>query len=279
MREGGAVVGADTGRPSREIEAGAEILRGLHPVDALETVRPGELSVAYSGDVPTDYLAAGRLMGIHGEVRRRVAELIGLDLHLVEMPFSEMLAATEQGRIDTPGIGTLMTLGRSRRFLFTQPFQYFRLGVAKRHCPPLVDIHAIQDLRVTALAASANNDELAALVNGAGGRFEESPSLVAILDALAAERFDVAVYDRPNIEIGLGSRPELSGFSVGGFRFDRRYPHTTGPMPLRLLFRGDAHHLVAAAGLAIDLLAKTGELIRIYDRYGFAGKQLSSLIA
>jgi len=254
----------------------AEMIRILHPPESLETLEPGLLAVAYSGDAPTDYVNAGRLLGIHGEVRRRVAEILGLGVKAIAMPFPSMLPALRAREIDLPGIGTGWHAERARIFRYTQPYQYFFFGLAHSAGQELNEIGELIGHRITAIDGSFNNDELGKCVGLSNVKFH------ATLDQVVADLIhgvsEAAVYDHPNIKLAL-ARHELGGrFRVSTFRFDARYPLTTGRFPNHLLFHGDAVRLHAAACLAVDLLKTSGELSEIYRRYTFADEHLLSIV-
>jgi polar amino acid transport system substrate-binding protein len=254
----------------------ADLIRLLHPPNALETLERGVLTVAYSGDLPTDYLEDGRLAGIHGEVRRRVADLLGLEVRAVAMTFPRMLPALEAHEIDLPGIGTAWTEDRAETFLYTQPYQYFFFGVAHSHRPELRDLRALRGRTVTAIDASFNNGELVAFLGDEQVLLR--PTLGEVIADLVEGRSDVAIYDLPNIKLALARHPAGSRFRVDSLRFDPDYPLTTGRFPNHFVFRRSAVHLCAAADLALDLLRASGELEAIYAKHDLADQRMLSLV-
>jgi L-cystine transport system substrate-binding protein len=259
-----------------EVSPAVEMIRAFHPVDVLETLEPGVLRVACTGEPPTDYVEDGQIMGIHGEVRRRVADILALDAQPVQMNFPDMIPALEAGEIDLPGIGTAWTEHRARSFQMTQPFQYFFFGVAVRDGPATVPLPSVAGRRISTLTGSFNNDEVAAAVAEHGGSVTLHDELGGVLSDLESGAGEVAIYDHPNIAMAIAERETLSGFTVKRLTFDRRYPLTTGRVACRLVMRGEARRLAEGARLAIDLLRSTGELVRIYERHG-AGEELLGL--
>jgi ABC-type amino acid transport substrate-binding protein len=238
------------------------------------------LRIAYTGDRPTDYLDDGRLVGIHGEVRTRVAAILGLEVATVEMPFVEMIPALERREIDTLAIGTAWTPSRARAFQYTQPYQYFFFGVAHRGGAPAgraLELERVLGASVSALDGSFNNEELAPLMAAAGGTLRLGATLDAVVADLLGGISQFGVYDFPNIAQALARADPDGGWRVDPLRFDGRFPLNTARMPLRLMFDGDAVHLRGASDLAIDALELSGELAAIYARHGFDPRDLLSL--
>ena len=253
-----------------------DLLRARYPVDVLETVESGVLTIGSHGDIPTDYVQDGEYLGIHGEIRRRIAEILGLAVKPVAIVWPSILPSLEAGKIDVPGVGTGWTPERARIFRFTQPFQYFFYGVAQEGEILKCDLASLNGRKVAAEDKSFNNQELAAFLG------EANLTLRATLDEIMHDlfegRIDVAVYDFPVIKDALARRPEGSRFTMGHFRFGPKYPLTTGRFPCYVVFRSDAINLQAAAELALDALKISGELEAIYARYGFAEERLLSIM-
>jgi ABC-type amino acid transport substrate-binding protein len=251
-----------------------EMIRAFHPVEMLETLSPGVLTVACTGERPTDYVEGGKIMGIHGEVRRRVAEILGLETRAVKMDFARMIPALDAGEIDLPGIGTAWTPDRAEVFKLTQPFQYFYFGVASHATEEPVSLPLVASQHITTLTGSFNNDEVAGAVAENGGSLVLRDDIAGVIDDLQSGAAEVAIYDHPNIAIAVAEADGLPDFRVQRLSFDRRYPLTTGRVPCHLVMRGSAHRLSAGAMLAIDFLRATGELSAIYGSYAMPDELL-----
>ncbi|SFH44177.1 transporter substrate-binding domain-containing protein [Pseudomonas sp. NFACC45] len=50
------------------------------PVFALETVEPGSLTIAFSGDMPGTGYQDGRMVGYDGEIIQQISESLGLKI-------------------------------------------------------------------------------------------------------------------------------------------------------------------------------------------------------
>ena len=112
---------------SPELSPAVAMIRAFHPIELLETIQPGTLTVACTGERPTDYVVDGEIMGIHGEVRRRVAGLRhgdpaflhehdGLSLLREQVPRRDAGdAAADDGNVGVSVVGQRGKTGRGRR--------------------------------------------------------------------------------------------------------------------------------------------------------------------
>lgn len=254
-----------------------QTIRTLFPVAKLETLEPGVLAVGYSGERPTDWLENGRLIGIHGEVRQQVAEVLGLEVKPVHMLWEKMIPALKDGTIDVPGMGTAWTQERERIFGYTQPYQYFYFGILQPHHSAIVDFEDLRGKRIAVIGESFNNSEITRAFGDANvGVY---PHAEAIVVDMLLGRIDVAVYDFPNILMALANHPSQTEFHVLPFKFDPQHPLTTAHFPNYLVFRRESGNLRAAADLAVDLLKASGILRQIYVSHGFSSEELSPTIA
>ena len=75
---------------------------------------------------PICYKARGKVIGVEADFARKLAEDLGMELRLVELPFAKLLDALEQGSIDVIMSGMSVTQLRMLRANFTQP--YLKVG-------------------------------------------------------------------------------------------------------------------------------------------------------
>lgn len=83
-----------------------------------ETLRVG-MSVDYP---PLTYKQEGRVVGLEVDNARAVAEILGRQLELVELPFTGLIPALEQGHIDVIMSGLSVTPERAQRVVFAEPY-------------------------------------------------------------------------------------------------------------------------------------------------------------
>lgn len=84
----------------------------------------GELHIGMTGDQAPFCMKTkkGKLIGYEVDLANTLAESMGVELVLVEMPFSELLVALNEGRIDGVMSGMTITPERNMQALFAGPY-------------------------------------------------------------------------------------------------------------------------------------------------------------
>ncbi len=119
----------------------------VHAGPVLDRIlKKGELVVGTSGDYPPFSAKAkdGRLIGLDVDLARLIAGSMGIKLKIVQIPFKDLLASLQSGKIDMIISAMTMTPPRNLKFAFVGP--YFISG------------QALLTTRETALKAASLND-------------------------------------------------------------------------------------------------------------------------
>jgi polar amino acid transport system substrate-binding protein len=84
----------------------------------------GELVVGMSGDQPPLNATArdGKIIGLEADISSRMASAMGVKLRVANMPFSELLPALSNGKIDMILSGMTMTPSRNLKVAFVGPY-------------------------------------------------------------------------------------------------------------------------------------------------------------
>ena len=87
-------------------------------------LKKGEIRIGMSGTQPPFTMKAknGELIGYEVDLAKALAKNMGVKLKLVEMPFSDLLAALKAGKIDAVMSGMTMTPERNLEVLFAGPY-------------------------------------------------------------------------------------------------------------------------------------------------------------
>jgi polar amino acid transport system substrate-binding protein len=87
-------------------------------------IKKGEIRIGTSGTQPPFSMKAksGELIGYEVDLAKALAKNMGVKLKLVEMPFSDLLAALKAGKIDAVMSGMTMTPERNLEVLFAGPY-------------------------------------------------------------------------------------------------------------------------------------------------------------
>ena len=164
------------------------------------TVLGATLRVGMSPDYPPlTYKQEGRIVGLEADNARAVAELLGMKLELVELPFAGLIPALEEGRIDVIMSGFSVTADRAERVAFVDP--YLEIGqmliTLTEKASAFVQPWAIyrEDLRVgvepgTTGAAYAAEELTEAVI-------VEYPDPTAAFNGLRSGTIDVYIHDAP----------------------------------------------------------------------------------
>ncbi len=87
-------------------------------------IKRGEFRVGMTGNQPPFNMKnkQGELMGFEVELAAIIANGIGVELEMVEMPFSDLLPALQAGKIDAIMSGMTVTAERSTKVVFAGPY-------------------------------------------------------------------------------------------------------------------------------------------------------------
>jgi polar amino acid transport system substrate-binding protein len=90
-----------------------------------QIVKKGEIRVGMTGNQPPFSMKAksGELIGYEVDLAAVLAENMGVELKLVEMPFANLLPALEKGEIDMVMSGMTITPERNLKAFFAGPYQ------------------------------------------------------------------------------------------------------------------------------------------------------------
>ena len=87
-------------------------------------VKKGEIRIGMSGNQPPYTMKAksGELIGFEVDIAEALAESMGVELKLVELPFAELMGALEGGTIDAVMSGMTITPSRNLTAMFAGPY-------------------------------------------------------------------------------------------------------------------------------------------------------------
>jgi len=87
-------------------------------------IKNGEIRIGMTGNQPPYSMKAknGRLMGYEVDLAKILAESMGVKLTMVELPFSELMSALQNGKVDAIMSGITITPERNLKALFAGPY-------------------------------------------------------------------------------------------------------------------------------------------------------------
>lgn len=102
----------------------AVTIPGLTQNTLSNIIKNGEIRIGMTGNQPPYNMKSknGRLMGYEVDLATVLAESMGVKLKIVELPFSELLPALQNGKVDAVMSGMTITPERNLKALFAGPY-------------------------------------------------------------------------------------------------------------------------------------------------------------
>jgi polar amino acid transport system substrate-binding protein len=153
-------------------------------------IKRGELRVGMTGNQPPYNMKAksGAVIGFEVDLAEVLATSMGVELNIVEMPFSQLVPSLEDGKIDMIMSGFNVTPERNMKFLFVGPYSVSGKSI-------------VTNSRVLAGISSAEaiNDKkyrIAALKGSTSQKFVET--FLPNVELVPVEKYEVAIEEVAN---------------------------------------------------------------------------------
>ena len=176
--------------------------------------RTGELRVGMAGDYPpmNARTADGRLIGLDADLAMALANILQVELVLVEKPFGDLIEAVRKKEVDVAISGISMTPPRNLDVAFAGPYYVARKAILGRP-EALVGVSHISDLAsrvltVTALRGSTSQSLVERTLPRSAHRFVDSQDEAIAL--VVSGQADVMVADDPVIRFALLLNPGVN---------------------------------------------------------------------
>ncbi len=212
-----------------------------------------------------DPKAPSRLIGFELDIVEAVANELGVRAQLVQTAWDSLIPALERGDYDLAMNGLEIIPEREKRVLFSRPYYVFTLQLMVRNEEQ--NIKNIQDLpgkKVGTLAGAVAHDTLKQIGNvdirsySAAWPYEDLA--LGRLDAVFLDTPITVYYGKPDTRLKYAGPPEGEGF-------------------YGIAIRKQDRDLKDVVDRVIDRLLRTGELKRIYEKWGLWDKAQSKLLS
>ena len=174
--------------------------------------KTGELRVAMTADQPPFNMRnkEGKLIGFEYELASMLAGAIGVELTVVERPFSELLPTLQKGDADLVMSGMTATLERNMQVAFVGPYYVSGKSILTKSST----IAAAQQseevnretIRVAALKGSTS--EIFVELAMPKAQFTATPNHQAAIDMLMNDKVDAVVADAPILLLTMLRYPD-----------------------------------------------------------------------
>lgn len=196
-----------------------------------------------------------RLIGFEVDLARAIARELGAEAKQLQNAWDSLIPALDRGDFDIALNGIEITLDRSKKVLFSQPYYvYTEQLVVRKDEAGIKDVKYLKGKKVGTLSGTVAQNILETLggidVKIYSGQVEPYEDLaLGRLDAVLLDLPIAAYYAKPNPKLKYAGPPVGEGFYGIAMR------------------KGDRELRVAIDAI-IEKLLRTGELKRIYEKWG-----------
>ncbi len=243
----------------------ASMLASL-PAFALETVEPGSLTIAFTGDMPGTGYQDSRMVGYDGEILQQISEKLGLRVKPALMDWASTIASVQANRVDVMA-GTMgWTAQRAKIMTVSDPIHYFKNGITQTDKTNWSSLKDLQGKKVGTITGFSFIPEMRKIEGLQVALYDTSDA--AVRDLLAG-RIDAVIGDPPVMQYAIFRNPQwhlrFNAFTDN----DPKFPLLTGLGQVVYGFNKEASpQLVAAVNEQIQTLWKSCEMRKIGARYG-----------
>lgn len=236
------------------------------PAFALETVEPGSLTIAFTGDMPGTGYQDSRMVGYDGEILQQISEKLGLKVKPALMDWASTIASVQANRVDVMA-GTMgWTAQRAKIMTVSDPIHYFKNGITQTDKTNWSSLKDLQGKKVGTITGFSFIPEMRKIEGLQVALYDTSDA--AVRDLLAG-RIDAVIGDPPVMQYAIFRNPQWQLRFNAFTDNDPKFPLLTGLGQVVYGFNKEASpQLVAAVNEQIQTLWKSCEMRKIGARYG-----------
>ncbi|NWB25568.1 ABC transporter substrate-binding protein [Pseudomonas gingeri] len=235
------------------------------PAFALDTVEPGSLTIAFSGDMPGTGYQDSKMVGYDGEILQQISGKLGLKVKPALMEWSGTIASVQARRVDVMA-GTMgWTEQRSKIMALSDPIHYFKNGITQTDKTDWKTLKDLQGKKVGTITGFSFIPEMRKIPGLQVTLYDTSDA--AVRDLLAG-RIDAVIGDPPVMQYAISRNTQWHLHFNAFTDNDPDFPLLTGLGQVVFGFNKDNPQLLAAVNEQIQVLWKTCEMRKIGARYG-----------
>ncbi|MEF9673646.1 ABC transporter substrate-binding protein [Pseudomonas sp. PCH446] len=235
------------------------------PAFALDTVEPGSLTIAFSGDMPGTGYQDSKMVGYDGEILQQISEKLGMKVKPALMEWSGTIASVQARRVDVMA-GTMgWTEQRSKIMALSDPIHYFKNGITQTDKTDWKTLKDLQGKKVGTITGFSFIPEMRKIPGLQVTLYDTSDA--AVRDLLAG-RIDAVIGDPPVMQYAISRNAQWHLHFNAFTDNDPDFPLLTGLGQVVFGFNKDNPQLLAAVNAQIQALWKTCEMRKIGARYG-----------
>ncbi len=240
-------------------------LVGLMVCAQAQTVEPGKLTIAFTGDMPGTGYQDGKMIGYDGEILQRVADALKLQVVPALMEWSGTIASVQAKRVDVMA-GTMgWTEQRSKIMTLSDPIGYFKNGITQTEKTHWVHLKDLEGRKVGTITGFSFIPELRR-INGLQLSLYDT-SDAAVRDLLAG-RIDAVIGDPPVMQYAISRNPQWHIHFDAFVDAAPEFPLLTGLGQVVYGMNKDDPELAKAVNAEIAALWQSCDLRKIGRNYG-----------
>ncbi len=206
-----------------------------------------------------------KLVGFELEIAEAVAKELGVKAQLVQTAWDSLIPGLERGDYDMAMNGLEIIPEREKRVLFSRPYYVYTLQLmVRKDEKDIKSIHDLSGKRVGTLAGAVAHEMLKKIGNvdirsySAAWPYEDLA--LGRLDAVFLDTPITVYYGKPDARLQYAGPPEGEGF-------------------YGIALRKEDKELKKVIDTVLDRMLRTGELKRMYEKWGLWDKAQSKLFA
>jgi ABC-type amino acid transport substrate-binding protein len=243
-----------------------------------EIKKRGSIRVAAGTGPPNTFpdVRTGAWQGTNSYIMRAVAKRMGVKVKVSFGPVGAIVPAIQSGRADVTS-GLFKNAQRAQVADFSTAFQWATVNVYVKNDDS--SVHSLQDLKDKTLGAASGTAELVAAQGLVAAGYGKSISIAQTapgpLDLLADHRVDAIVISNLIARYALAQNPGRYRFKAA-VEVPSSYFGTAGVTGSYFLVRKTPCNatLLDSINTTIRNLRSTGEMAKIYKRYGIVDKSV-----
>ena len=231
----------------------------------VETVEKGQLTIAFTGDMPGTGYQDGKMVGYDGEILQRVSEASQLKVKPALMEWSGTIASVQSKRVDVMA-GTMgWTEQRSKIMALSDPIHYFKNGITQLDKNNWSSLKDLEGKKVGTITGFSFIPEMRKIKGLQVALYDTSDA--AVRDLLAG-RIDAVIGDPPVMQYAISRNPQWKLKFYSFADNSPEFPLLTGLGQVVFGLNKDNPELVKAVNAEIAKLWQTCELRKIGKTYG-----------
>jgi ABC-type amino acid transport substrate-binding protein len=229
------------------------------------TIDKGNLTIAFTGDMPGTGYQDGLMIGYDGEILQRIADAVKLKVKPALMEWSGTIASVQAKRVDVMA-GTMgWTEQRSKIMTLSDPIHYFKNGITQSNKTNWSHLKDLEGKKVGTITGFSFIPELRKIAGLQLTMYDTSDA--AVRDLLAG-RIDAVIGDPPVMQYAISRNPQWNVRFNAFVDANPDFPLLTGLGQVVFGLNKDNPELAQAVNAEIAKLWQGCELKKIGSKYG-----------